>query len=60
MRNFATYRVFFASAISVLILLAASCIRNEKVVPEYQDRFESLTNEAIEYYNEQEQLFYAN
>lgn len=22
------------------------------VVPEYQDRFESLTNEAIEYYNE--------
>ena len=24
------------------------------VVPEYQDRFESLTNEAIEYYNEQE------
>ncbi len=38
MRNFATYRVFFASAISVLILLAASCIRNEKVVPEYQDK----------------------
>ena len=24
------------------------------VVPEYQDMFESLTNEVIEYYNEQE------